>query len=130
MNNCNFCGSPVKGNEKFCTSCGAAIAPSPNQINAQTVQTVQPAQQVPGAQPAAQGKTNGTAIGGFVCGLVGLLILPLPLGIVALSLSATALSHFKVFPNDKGKGLAIAGIVMGVIDVAWAVFSIINLLNK
>ena len=28
----------------------------------------------------------------------------------------TALKHIKVFPNEKGKGLAIAGIVIGTID--------------
>jgi hypothetical protein len=124
MNYCNFCGNPVKGNEKFCTSCGAAIAPSPNQMNQQ--QPAQQNQQVgfngqPVNNNVQTGKTTGTAIGGFVCSMVGLIILPFIMGILGLSLSVSGLNHIKTFPQDKGKGLAIAGIVIGIIDIAWAI---------
>lgn len=124
MSTCNFCGGTIKGNEKFCTNCGAAVAPSPNQMNQQPVQQNQTIGS--NGQPVANnaGKTTGTAIAGFVCALVGLIVLPLPLGILGVSLGATALNHIKTFPQDKGKGLAIAGIVIGIINIIWAIISI------
>ena len=133
MNTCNYCGGTIKGNEKFCTSCGAEVAPSPNQMNQQ--QPVQQDQKIgfngqSVTNNAAVGKTTGTAIAALVCSLVGLLILPLPMGILGISFGATALNHIKTFPNDKGKGMAIAGIVIGIIDIVWVVLTIVLKMGK
>ncbi|TAF51257.1 MAG: DUF4190 domain-containing protein [Sphingobacteriia bacterium] len=55
--------------------------------------------------------TNGWAIAGFVCG-----ILVPPLGII---FSAIALGQIKK-RGEKGKGLAIAGLVIGIVFTALA----------
>ena len=71
--------------------------------------------------PEYQGKTSGMAIAGFVCSLVGLIVAGIILGIVAISLGATAKNHIKTFPGEKGNGLATAAIVIGIIDIVGAI---------
>ena len=56
-------------------------------------------------------KTNGFAITGFVLSLFGCT------GILAIIFSAISLNQFKKDPNQGGKGLAIAGLVIGILDV-------------
>lgn len=70
-------------------------------------------------------KTNGLAIGGFICSLVGMLCCFIPMiGIVGLVLSIVGLNKIKT-TGEKGKGLAIAGIVLGAIAVALYVILLI-----
>lgn len=127
MNTCNFCGNTVSGDAKFCPACGATIAPSPKQMEQQT-QVVQQKGATQYSTPinnqvvnnnGGTGKTAGTSIAALVCACVGLIVAPLIMGILGVSLGATGLNHIKTFPNDKGKGLAIAGIVIGIIDIIW-----------
>lgn len=66
-------------------------------------------------QPLPPQKTNGLAIAGFVTSLACCS----PVGIV---LSAIALSQLSKDPLQKGKGLAKAGLIIGIISF---VFSII-----
>jgi len=56
--------------------------------------------------------TNGFAIAGFVTSLIACA----PVGLI---LSAVALSQFKSDPNQKGKGLAIAGLVISLISLVF-----------
>jgi FtsH-binding integral membrane protein len=56
-------------------------------------------------------KTNGFAIAGFVLSLLGCT------GLLGLIFSAISLSQFKKDPNQDGKALAIAGLIIGIIDV-------------
>jgi hypothetical protein len=56
-------------------------------------------------------KTNGFAITGFVLSLLGCT------GVLGLIFSAISLNQFKKNPNQGGKGLAIAGLVIGILDV-------------
>lgn len=60
-------------------------------------------------------KTNGLAIAGFVTALACCS----PVGII---LSAIGLSQINKDPSQKGKGLATAGLIIGIISL---VFSII-----
>ena len=115
MNNiCPKCGCRVQPGDQFCNTCGSKIeAPIVNNM-------VNNQQNIP-----ATGKTVGTAIASLVCGLAGLLIFGLPLGIVAISLGTASLNHLKNFPQDKGKGLAIAGLVIGIVDVVLIILSVI-----
>jgi hypothetical protein len=60
------------------------------------------------------------AIGGFVCSLIGIFSFycaPL-LGILGLIFSGIALSGMSKSGNPDGKGMAVAGLVIGIIDVA------------
>ena len=53
------------------------------------------------------------AIAGFVLALVGLLILPIILGPLGLIFSAVGIAKKKRF------GLAIAGLVISIVDIVW-----------
>ena len=60
-------------------------------------------------------KTNGLAIAGFVTALACCS----PVGII---LSAIGLSQISKDPNQKGKGLATAGLIIGIISLVGTVF--------
>ena len=63
-------------------------------------------------------KTEGVGIVGFLSGLVGLFIASIPLGILAVIFGGVSLSKIKNNPRKyKGRGLAIAAIILGIIDV-------------
>lgn len=49
------------------------------------------------------------------------------MGIASISLGAAALNHMKTFPEEKGKGLAIAAIAIGVFDIIGAIIGSILL---
>lgn len=66
-------------------------------------------------QPLPMQKTNGLAIAGFVTALACCS----PVGII---LSAIGLSQINKNPNQKGKGLATAGLIIGVISLVGTVF--------
>jgi hypothetical protein len=67
----------------------------------------------PEARPVAPGK--GFAIASLVLGLVGLLI-PL-LGVLAIIFGGVALNQMK-YGTGEGKGMAIWGIVLGIVEIA------------
>lgn len=66
-------------------------------------------------QPLPMQKTNGLAIAGFVTALACCS----PVGII---LSAIGLSQISKDPNQKGKGLATAGLIIGIISLVGTVF--------
>jgi hypothetical protein len=66
-------------------------------------------------QPLPMQKTNGLAIAGFVTALACCS----PVGII---LSAIGLSQINKNPNQKGKGLATAGLIIGIISLVGTVF--------
>ena len=72
---------------------------------------------VHGSVPGA-GQTEPMALAALATGIVGLLLslccIGLPLSVVAIGLGIAALSRIKP-EGPRGKGLAIAGIVLGVI---------------
>ena len=71
-------------------------------------------------QPATKQGGNGLAIAGLVCGLVGLLFLPIILGPLALIFGAVAYSKAKQGAGHKG--MSIAAIVLGIVDIAlWVI---------
>ena len=70
-------------------------------------------------------KTEGLGIAGFVSSLVGLFIAGIPLGLVGLIFGGISLSKIKKQPNKfKGKGLAIASIIIGIIAIIGAIIVI------
>lgn len=112
---CVNCGEELSEDSKFCNKCG--VDSEKNNI-AQSNQNVNTTNQ-------GESKFNGQAIASFVVSLVGLIIFGLICGIVSLSLGITSLKHIKEFSNEKGKGLAIAGIVIGSIDIVLVLFATI-----
>ena len=67
-------------------------------------------------QPAGPRKTNGMAVTGFVlsffCGILGIIF------------SAIGMAQTSKDPNQGGRGLAIAGLVISIVSmvISWAVW--------
>jgi uncharacterized protein DUF4190 len=73
-----------------------------------------------GAPPPNRG--NGLAVAALVCGIVGLLCLGFILGPLAIIFGGVGIS--KANQGADHKGLAIAGLVLGIVDVAFLILFI------
>lgn len=112
MNNfCPNCGKENKTNSNFCPNCGTAM-------NDSAIST---------PNVSATEKTNGLALAGFITALVSLLINFWGIvGIVATILSGVGLS--KTGPGkEKGRGMAIAGLIIGIFSILYGVIQLIAL---
>lgn len=124
--NCKFCGKIINEGDKFCQGCGAKIE---NEVVQSTVNnniynntTVNPQYNQTNNNA---GKTNPSAIVGFVSSLIGLFLAGIIMGVLAICLGVSAKKHIAIFENEKGEGLAIAAIVIGIIDIVGAILAII-----
>jgi S1-C subfamily serine protease len=73
------------------------------------------------AQPAVSGVSR-LAIASLVCALAGIPLFGAITGLVAILLAVLALSSIRV-TGQRGLGLALSGVLLGVIDVvAWVIF--------
>ena len=69
--------------------------------------------------------SNGLAIAGFVVSICSFFInFGGIVGLIGTILSAVGLS--KVKSTGKGKGFAIAGLIMGIISIIYGIYSIFN----
>jgi hypothetical protein len=59
----------------------------------------------------------GFAIASIVCGIIGLFVAGFILGILAIIFGGIALKRIRMNPSLQGRGLAITGMVLGLIDV-------------
>lgn len=74
-----------------------------------------------------QTKTDAMAVAGFVTGLVSLFIFGIILGILAIVFSSIALKRIKREPEAlTGRGLAVAGLVLGIIGLVGALIVILT----
>jgi len=64
-------------------------------------------------------QTNGLGIASMVTGIISVFIFPLILGVISALLGLVGLKHEKY-------GTAIAGIVLGIIGIAVAIFKLAN----
>jgi len=63
-------------------------------------------------------KTEGLGLAGFISGLVGLFILGILFGLIAIIFGAISLGKINKNPDKfKGKGFAITSLILGIIDV-------------
>jgi uncharacterized membrane protein YvbJ len=108
---CPKCGTQISDNVAFCGTCGQAInqpAPANNSTNFQS-----PTSQA-NVNMAAQGtaqRTSGFAIASLVLGILGISILAIIFGAIAINQTGKD-------PNLSGRGMAIAGLVLGIVWVA------------
>jgi hypothetical protein len=121
---CGSCGTPAAGNSGSRTAAErptlSTVARSESIGGNQTAASAAPPQPPPAPNPAWTGAvqpgayrprgTNGLAIASFVCSL-------LCVNVVAIVLGHVALSQIKR-TNEEGRGLAIAGLVIGYITLA------------
>jgi len=107
---CTKCGAPNTPGAQFCSNCG-------NPLGSLSSATAS----VPGAgaiPPSYAGtpQTSGKAIGSLICGIINIF----PLFIVAVILGHLALSDIKKSAGRLGgRGLAIAGLVLGYLGVVF-----------
>jgi type IV pilus assembly protein PilA len=105
---CSACGNNVGVGEKFCSVCGkelSAPAPAPGT-------TPQAGMAAPGFSPTTMpAETSGKAIASLICGLF---IFAFPLSILAIIFGHLSLSEIRKSGGRlQGRGLAIAGLVLG-----------------
>ncbi|MCK5654285.1 MAG: DUF4190 domain-containing protein [Dehalococcoidia bacterium] len=73
-------------------------------------------------------QASGLAIASMVCGILSLVFFWVPLfgfllGIIAIIFGAVAIRQIGREPNLGGRGMAIAGLVCGIVGVAgWVIF--------
>ena len=107
---CAKCGAPLNG-AAFCGSCGTSATGAP-------VSSV-PYSPVPDYMNPP--KYNGLAIAGFVCSLLGCTAL------VGFILSLVALNQItKAQPAQQGRGLALAGAIVGGLWLLYVVVVWVN----
>jgi len=110
---CQKCGTTLAEGAYFCPKCGAENTPAA---------VVPTAVATPDA-PLQPQQTSGMAIGSLICGLVPFFVLT---PIAAIVLGHIALSQIKRSAGRlKGKGMAIAGLVLGYACVAMLPFILI-----
>lgn len=76
----------------------------------------------PNVQPIAQ--NNGMATASLILGIIANVCCGFPVGIVALILGIIGLSKSKTMCGN-GKGMAIAGIILGAVSVVWGVAAMV-----
>ena len=118
---CNQCGAVVPAAARFCASCGAPVAA------AQMPPMPPPAPQYPyaaaDAAPSTGPRTNGLAIASMVLGIVWVYWIG---SILAVIFGHIALSQIRRTGGvQQGRGMAIAGVVLGWIGVATLVIVLI-----
>ena len=73
-----------------------------------------------GGYPQPAKTSNGLAIAGLVCGIVGVLIFAIILGPLAIIFGGVGMSRAN--KGASGKGMAIAAVVLGIIDIVlWVI---------
>lgn len=116
-----LCPNCSKANEDFATICIECASLLPNESGYNTYGSIDQPQQL---------KTNGFAIASLVLGIsafllvccCGLSIIPSILAVVFGFLSKNKIRNSMGF--EKGDGLALAGIILGFVGIALALFSL------
>lgn len=120
MKYCVNCGAELKKGEGFCGKCGKKVEKitKTETPNVQIVNTV--------VEEVDERPMSGLAIAGFCVGILSLFLINLFgfVGFVGFILSLVALLTIKNL--RRGKGLAIAGIVLGGIGIICGIIQTIN----
>jgi hypothetical protein len=133
----------------FCTNCGKRLdeATGGTTTTSNTQQAAPPAQPItpqantyPYGQPSSnthytappQSKTNGLAIAGFITSLVSLFFNLFTfgiLGVVGIVLSAVGINMAKKPEYNSGKGLGIAGVVIGIVGILFIILILVAVIS-
>jgi Domain of unknown function (DUF4190) len=113
---CTSCGQLVEQGAGFCTSCGEATGAGTAQP---AVGLVQPL--TSGIPPRAT-RTSGLAVAALVLGILWIFWLGSGLAIIFGHIS---LAQMKKDPDLGGRGMALAGLILGYIGLATFLFLIL-----
>lgn len=120
---CEYCGAEINDTDKFCSVCGAKISFNMQETSEMIANENNVADSVDNGGENQQTKSSKMSIAGFVLGLIGMIILNFVCSLLGVIFSSIGLSAVKKGIGGK-KGLAIAGLVTGIIGL---VFSILNI---
>jgi type IV pilus assembly protein PilA len=111
MKTCPYCAESIQKDSQFCQFCGTSLASLP-------------AAHVPSlALAPTESHTSGKAIASLICGIFFFI---LPAAIVAIILGHLSCSEIgKSLGRIRGKGLALAGLILGYFGVAFIPFILI-----
>lgn len=98
---CPHCGRSIRAGALKCKDCGGLVDEEMKQYQA----------------IASKGMAPG-AVSSLVVGIIGLFLFGFILGWIAISNGRSAIKEIEGDPGYRGKGVAIAGIIMGGIDIA------------
>ena len=101
---CSNCGNEVEDGVKFCNNCGASVDMVSTPVTINNYANAQPTQTV-------KKDSKGTA--SMVCGIVGLFVAGIILGIIAIVEANLSKSENGGVYTTKAK----AGLILGIIDV-------------
>ena len=103
---CPKCGQQNADENRFCLQCGAALT--------QDISTIQ-TEPLP-QRPLEASRNSGLAVASLVLGIAGFFINFL--SILAIIFGALGMSQTAKNPELKGRGMAITGLVLGIVVVA------------
>jgi hypothetical protein len=120
---CSKCGTQNPESAQFCVKCGQQLLQAtPPPVAAPIDVPASAPQSAARLQPSEETRhTSGLAIASLVLGILGVSLL-------ALIFGAIALNAIGKNPNLSGKGLAIAGLVLGIVGMLIGVIVVIALI--
>ena len=133
---CPKCGTQIRDDSKFCENCGAPVSGNENPSAQNNTYVQPPVQNAPYVQPPVQNNPyiqppvnppqpnpgHGAGIASMVLGIIGVLGCLIPivqwftalLSLIAIILAAVSM---KKTPAGAGKGMAVTGLVCGIIGL-------------
>lgn len=113
---CPKCGKEIEDGSKECVACGEKF-----EVNEPAIQT----QEIPQIQEVSNvDKKCKKAKTSLIVAIVGLIIAGIICGTYALITGIQALKEIKEDKELSGRGVAIAGVVLGLLDVVLSIYSI------
>lgn len=120
---CSNCGNELSENVNYCPYCGEKII-----RELKETKTINETKEE-SFDPNEFENSNSLAIAGFVTAIISLFLNFWGIvGIIATVLSAVAINQVNK-SKERGKGLAIAGVIIGTFSILYGLFQIINSIN-
>lgn len=108
---CKYCGKPLLEEADVCLKCGRFVDKAPTVKQEENVKPV--------AKTNAMSSAYIIAIIGFICALIPFA------SFIGFILSIISLCQYKVATKKDGRGLALAGLIISAIYVAFFLFAIL-----
>ena len=113
---CRNCGKEINDTTIFCPYCGTQVANDTEPVKVNL-----------GFDNPTQKKLSMKALVGFIVAMAGIFIAAIPCGIVGLVFSCKGMKETEN-SNLRGRGFAIAGLVVSILDIIFGVISVIMMI--